>query len=152
MSRSKLLVLLVFALLLGSFSSVLAQDEGLLIWADATRAPIFQDLGQQFEAEFGVPVEVAEIAFGDIRDQLLVAGPAGEGPDILIGAHDWVGQLVANGAIVPIEMGDLAGEFSESALNAFTYENTLWDVPYATENVALVRNVDLVPEAPATWG
>lgn len=151
MSRSKLLVLLVFALLLGSFSSVLAQDEGLLIWADNTRAPVFQDLGEQFEAEFGVPVEVAEIAFGDIRDQLLVAGPAGEGPDILIGAHDWVGQMVANGAVVPIDLAELEGEFTEPALNAFTYENTLWGVPYATENVALVRNVDLVPEAPATW-
>lgn len=151
MNRSKLLVLLVFALLLGSFSSVLAQDEGLLIWADATRASVFQELSEQFEAEFGVPVEVAEIAFGDIRDQLLVAGPAGEGPDILIGAHDWVGQLVANGAIIPIELDDLAVEFTEPALTAFTYENTLWGVPYATENIALVRNVDLVPEAPTTW-
>ncbi len=151
MNRSKVLVLVVFALLLASFSNVAAQDEGLLIWADDTRAPVFLELAEQFEAEFGVPVEVAEIAFGDIRDQLLVAGPAGEGPDILIGAHDWLGQLVVNGAVAPIDLAGLEDQFTEPALNAFTFEGQLYGVPYATENIALVRNVDLVPEAPTTW-
>jgi len=152
MNRSKLLALVVFALILSSFTSlVAAQDEALVIWTDETRAPIFQDLGEEFEAEFGVPVEVTELAFGDIRDQLLVAGPAGEGPDILVGAHDWLGQLVVNGALAPVDLTGLESEFSDAALNAFTFEGTLYGLPYVIENIALVRNVDLVPDAPATW-
>ena len=33
-----------------------------------------------------------------------VAGPAGEGPDIIIGAHDWLGELVTNGLLAPIDL------------------------------------------------
>lgn len=152
MSRQKflLLMLVVFALLSGAVSTVFAQDT-LVVWADDTRAPVLVELQDEVEAELGVTLEVVELGFGDIRDQLLVAGPAGEGPDVLIGAHDWLGQLVENGAVLPIELGDLAENFVPSTLEAFTFEGTLYGVPYAFENVALVRNVDLVPEAPTTW-
>lgn len=141
------LALVVMSLGLGA----VAQDDALVIWADNTRAPLLVALGEQFTEEFGVPVVIQEMGLGDARDQLLVAGPAGEGPDILISAHDSIGQFVANGAIVPIDLGDKAAEFTASSLSLFTYNNQLWGVPYAQENVALIRNVDLVPEAPKTW-
>src|SRR3989304_8450706 len=67
----------------------------LLVWADELRAPIITDLGNQFAADFGVTLVVQEMGFGDIRDQLAVAGPAGEGPDIIIGAHDWLAPVLA---------------------------------------------------------
>ena len=60
----------------------------LTVWADETRSPIISDLGNQFAAQYGVHLNVQEMGFGDIRDQLAVAGPAGEGPDIIIGADD----------------------------------------------------------------
>lgn len=96
-------------------------------------------------------VEVQQLNFGDIRDQLTQAGPAGEGPDVIIGAHDWLGQLVTAGVVAPIDLGDRAGEFLPVAIQAFTYNGQLYGVPYAIENVALLRNTELVPEAPATW-
>ncbi len=34
---------------------------------------------------------------------------------------------------------------------AFTYEGQTYGLPYAVENIALFRNTDLVPEAPATF-
>src|SRR5690606_5869897 len=101
---------LALALALGG--AALASTPGeLLIWADDTRAPIMEELGAQFEAEFGVPVKVTELGFGDIRSQLAVAGPAGEGPDIIIGAHDWLGELIINGLIEPIDLGELVDDF-----------------------------------------
>jgi maltose/maltodextrin transport system substrate-binding protein/arabinogalactan oligomer/maltooligosaccharide transport system substrate-binding protein len=143
-------LLLVFAL--GTVSSIMAQDDNtLLIWADNTRTPLLQEMAPQVEADLGIKLEVQEIGLGDARDQLLVAGPVGEGPDLMITAHDSIGLFVANGAIVPIDLGDIAEEFYPSALNLFTYQGQLWGLPYATENVALIRNVDLVPEAPKTW-
>jgi arabinogalactan oligomer / maltooligosaccharide transport system substrate-binding protein len=154
MNRSKVMLLVVFALLvaLTGIVPVLAQDTPLVIWADAERAPLLTELGAQFEEEFGIPVEVQQYGLGDARDQLLIAGPAGEGPDIMVTAHDSIGQYVANGAIVPIELDeDTRALFTESSLNLFTYQDQLWGIPYAQENVALIRNVDLVPEAPATW-
>lgn len=123
----------------------------LTIWADETRAPVIEELGQQFTDEFGVEIVVQQVGFGDIRDNFSVAGPAGEGPDIIIGAHDWLGELVASGLLAPIDLGELESDFSPAAIEGFTYEGTLYGLPYATENVALIYNPDLVPEPPTTW-
>jgi len=155
MKRTRVSILfLVLAMLLALVSVVpaMAQDDPLVIWADGERAPLLQELGEQFEADFGVPVEVTEIGLGDARDDLLNFGPAGEGPDILIIPHDSIGLLVANGAIVPIDLSGFEEDFTEAGLDLFTYQEELWGVPYAIENIALIRNVDLVPEAPQTWG
>lgn len=123
----------------------------LTIWADETRAPIIEELGKAFTEQYGVEIIVEQMGFGDIRDQLKIAGPAGEGPDIIIGAHDWLGELVINGLLAPIDLGDKQDQFVNAAVQAFTYDGTLYGVPYATENVAFFRNPELVPEAPKTW-
>ncbi|MDP3984258.1 MAG: maltose ABC transporter substrate-binding protein [Acidimicrobiia bacterium] len=126
-------------------------DADLVIWADDTRAPVITPFAEQFATDNGITVAVQELAFGDIRDRLIVAGPAGEGPDIIIGAHDWLGQLVAAGAVAPLDVASVEDQFSEAALAAFNYEGQIYGLPYAVENIALVRNTDLVPEAPATF-
>jgi len=128
-----------------------AAAAALTIWADDTRAPILEALGAQFEAQYGLRVVVTEKAFGNIRDDLKVAGPTGEGPDIIIGAHDWLGELAENGLLAEIELGDKAGLFLPAAVQAFVYDGKLYGMPYATENVAFVYNPELVPTAPATW-
>uniref|UniRef100_A0A7C1JLS4 Maltose ABC transporter substrate-binding protein n=1 Tax=Caldilinea aerophila TaxID=133453 RepID=A0A7C1JLS4_9CHLR len=126
-------------------------EVALTIWADDTRAPILEELGKQFEAQYGIPVVVTEKGFGNIRDDLKVAGPAGEGPDIIIGAHDWLGELVENGLLAEIELGDAADQFLPAAVQAFIYDGKLYGMPYATENVAFVYNPEIVEQVPATW-
>ena len=126
-------------------------DADLVIWADDTRAPVITPFAEDFAAANGITVAVQELAFGDIRDRLIVAGPAGEGPDIIIGAHDWLGQLVAAGAVAPLDVTSVEDQFSEAALSAFNYGGQIYGLPYAVENIALVRNTDLVPDAPATF-
>lgn len=123
----------------------------LTVWADETRAPIIEEIGKAFTEQYGVEIVVQQMGFGDVRDQLMIAGPAGEGPDILIGAHDWLGQLVINGLLAPLDFGDKEDLFLDAAIQAFTYEGQLYGMPYATENVAFFRNPELVPDAPKTW-
>ena len=38
--------------------------------------------------------------------------------------------------------------FTETAIKAVTFNGQLYGVPYAMENIALIRNTDLAPEAP----
>ncbi len=128
-----------------------ADGPSLTIWADDTRAEILNTIGAQFAEEYGIPVVVTEKGFGDIRDDFKVAGPAGEGPDIIIGAHDWLGELVENGLLAEVDLGDRAGEWTENSVQAFTYDGALYGMPYATENVAFVYNTDLVSTPPTTW-
>ncbi|PZR96610.1 MAG: maltose/maltodextrin ABC transporter substrate-binding protein MalE [Candidatus Chloroheliales bacterium] len=129
-----------------------ASKEGTLtIWVDAGRVPAITELGKQFTAKYNVPVVVQELGFGDIRDDLKLSGPAGEGPDLIIGAHDWLGELVSNGLLEPLDLGAKAASFNPVAVKAFTYNGKLYGMPYSVEAVALMYNKDLVPTPPKTW-
>ncbi len=77
--------------------------------------------------------------------------PLGEGPDIFISANDVLGGLVADGLVEPLDLTSVADDFAQGAIDAFTFGGLTYALPYATESVALIRNTDLVPEAPATF-
>lgn len=132
-------------------SAPAAVKDTLTLWVDETRAPIMIDVGADFTAATGVPVAVHQLGFGDIRDQLQLRGPAGEGPDIIIGAHDWLGQLATNGLVEPLDLGAKADLVDPVGVDAMSYGGTLYGLPYAVEGIAMVYNPDLVPEPPATW-
>jgi arabinogalactan oligomer / maltooligosaccharide transport system substrate-binding protein len=121
-------------------------DADLVIWADDTRAPILEPLAEEFGEAEGISVAVQEVPFDQIRDQVSVQGPAGQGPDVFIGAHDWLGELVENGVVEPLDLGPAADDYLEVATQAFSYDGTNYGLPYSIENIALVRNTELAPE------
>lgn len=128
------------------------QFEGsLTVWVDADRAGVLEDIAAQFEEERGVTVELVTKEFGAIRDDFITQAPTGNGPDIIVGAHDWLGKLVQNGVVAPLELGDKAAEFQDVAVTAMSYEGTTYGLPYSVENIAMIRNADIVAEAPATF-
>ncbi len=123
----------------------------LLVWADENRAPVVEQVAPAFTEATGVEVQVELVDFGQIRDQVGVAGPAGEGPDVFVGASDWVGELATNGVLEPIDLGARQSEFTEASVNALTFEGVNYGVPHAVEAIALYRNTDYAPDAPATF-
>ncbi len=150
--KKHLTLLLVMALVVGALPALTsAQAPSLLIWTDETRSAVIEELGASFSEEYGVDLVVQQMGFGDIRDQLRIAAPAGEGPDIIIGAHDWLGELVTNGMLAAIDLGDAAEGFAPATIQALTWDGELYGVPYAIENVGFFYNTELVPTAPATF-
>jgi maltose-binding protein MalE len=124
----------------------------LRIWADDTRTPILNALAEDFLAEYNVELVVEDLGrVQDIRTQAIIAIPAGEGPDIFIGVHDWTGAMVESGLVAPIDLGAKRDSFVESNLDAFTLGGELYGMPYASENLGFFYNTDLVPEPPTTW-
>ncbi len=123
----------------------------LVIWADDKRIPVLETLVDEFAASAGVEVILEQVQLQDMLEQTRVAIPAGEGPDIFITAHDQIGQYVEGGLISPIDLGGKSDNIAANALEAFNYNSELYALPYATENVGLIRNVDLVPEPVTTW-
>ena len=121
----------------------------LRIWADEQRAPVLTELGAQFLAEYNVEVVVENIS--GIRDQFLVAAPAGEGPDIIVIAHDQVPALTESGLLAELDLGAKAADFDPEAIKAYSYEGKLYGLPYARENLGFFYNADLVTEVPTTW-
>jgi arabinogalactan oligomer/maltooligosaccharide transport system substrate-binding protein len=125
------------------------QDVDLVIWSDAERASILSKYAQEFGQENGIKTAV-QISV-DPREQFKDATKVGKGPDIVVGAHDWLGELVQNGAVAPIQLsGDVASKFSENTMAATKFNGQTYGVPYAVENIGLMRNTDLAPEAPTT--
>ena len=124
----------------------------LVIWTDEEREQAIADAAAAFEEETGATVTLVKKNFEDLRNDFIAQVPTGEGPDLTVGAHDWLGALVAAGVVDTIDLGDKAAEFEPVALEAMTYDGQLYALPYSLETIALVQNVDLVgAEAPATW-
>lgn len=120
-------------------------DEDLIIWAEPPRVEYIQEIADAFAEENGITVGVQGIV--NPRQEFITANAAGNGPDVVAGAHDWIGQLVQNGAVDPLQLSpdDLAG-YSETAVEASTYENQLYALPYMVESVALYCNTEYAPD------
>lgn len=121
----------------------------LRIWADDTRAPILEDLADEVLAAYNLEL-VVELK-SDIRDDFQVAAPIGEGPDIIVIAHDQAGTLVSNGLLSPVDLGDKIDDFAPVAVGACTFDGEVYCMPYATENMGFFYNTDMVEAAPETW-
>lgn len=124
----------------------------LIVWADEQRAPIIEDISTDFEAATGLQIEVQLVDFGDIRDNAIQLIPTGEGPDVFIGAHDWTGPLAVSGVIAPLDdmPASVKDQFFEAPFAAFTFDGSLYGLPYSFEAVALYYNQTLVETPPTT--
>lgn len=121
----------------------------LTVWVDAERVDALQGAADAYQEKTGVAVKLVGKSVDDMKDDFIQQVPTGKGPDVVMGAHDWLGELSTNGVVAPIELGDSSEDYLPVALQAATYEGTVYMLPYAVENIAVLRNADLVPE-PAT--
>ena len=123
----------------------------LTVWVDADRAAELAEPAEEFEADTGIAVDLVQIDYEEIGNQFISQVPTGEGPDIAVGGHDGLEGLVTNGVVAPIQLGDAADDFEDVAIDAWSYDGQVYGLPYAIENIAMLRNADLVDEAPETF-
>ena len=76
----------------------------------------------------------------NVRDEFIKAVPDGKGPDLMVGAHDWTGQLVGAGVVAPVSLGGLSNSFSSATKSGFTVNGKLYGMPIYSENIALIWN------------
>lgn len=126
-------------------------DGALTVWVDETRQAAVAEAAKAFEDETGTKVDLVLKNYGDIQADFIAQVPTGEGPDVTVGGHDWLGAFLQNGVVAPVELGDKASEFTSTAVEAFSQDGQVYGVPYAVENIALIRNTALAATAPATW-
>ena len=91
-------------------------------------------------------VSVVQKELGPIREDLKTV-QADTAPDVIVGAHDWIGEVAANGSVVPLFPSKATlKQFPAYASNAFSYGTAikkLYGAPVALENIALVTNTKL---------
>ncbi|BDZ40575.1 sugar ABC transporter substrate-binding protein [Microbacterium suwonense] len=119
----------------------------LTVWVDSERVDALKGAADAYQEKTGVKVDIVGKNVDDVKDDFIQQVPTGKGPDVVMGAHDWLGELSTNGVVAPLELGDSADDYLDVALQAATYDGTVYMLPYAVENIAVLRNADLIPEA-----
>jgi arabinogalactan oligomer/maltooligosaccharide transport system substrate-binding protein len=125
----------------------------LRIWVDKDRLPAITKVANDWAATKGVAIEVVQKGSDQIRSEVRTV-QADTAPDLIVGAHDWVGELSSNGSIVPLNPSQtLLKGFPKGATDAFSYGvaiKRLYGVPVYVENVALITNTKLA-KVPKSW-
>lgn len=116
----------------------------LVIWADEEKAPALEPSAKEWGEENGIEVVVEVVPGDELQSNFITANQAGNGPDITMGAHDWIGNLVQNGSISPVQLpADVGDSIAPVGIEAVTYDGQTYGVPYAVETLALYANNDL---------
>ncbi|MCD8501797.1 MAG: extracellular solute-binding protein [Bacillaceae bacterium] len=132
-------------------SSEPEKPEKLLIWEDQDKGIALDKAIASFEEEYGIAVEFVEVDLAKMREQLRLDGPSGNGPDIYTIPHDNIGPSVTEGLIAPIEVDEeILTIFTDSSLEAMTYNGQLYGLPKTTETPVFIYNKAYMDEAPAT--
>ncbi|MBU0677581.1 MAG: maltose/maltodextrin ABC transporter substrate-binding protein MalE [Verrucomicrobia bacterium] len=126
------------------------EDGRLLVWINGDKAyTALQEIGDRFEADLGIPVKVQHPE--NPTDKFATAARAGKGPDILIWAHDRLGEWADSGLLSPIDVyDDYKAQFNPKAWQGFTHRGKIWGYPIAMESVALIYNKDLIDRPPVS--
>ena len=118
----------------------------ITIWADADRKAAVDRIASAWGSAKGVDVVVLQKDFGRIRDDLKTVD-ASTAPDVIVGAHDWTGDLASSGLVLPLfPSRTVRAQFPAYTLDAFSYGTAvkrLYGAPVAIENIALIVNTRL---------
>ena len=148
--------LTAFAALFASTSLLaapaLALEEGTItIWMSQDKgAQQLEAAAARFTEELGIPVVIESPE--PIPDKFPQAAATGDGPDVVLWAHDRFGEWAASGLLSPIDMAPAFREgVSDVALEAVTFNGETWAWPISLEAIALIYNKEYVSEPPATF-
>jgi maltose/maltodextrin transport system substrate-binding protein len=119
----------------------------LSIWFDPDRGQALEPLIQKFENDSGIKVKLESPE--NRTEDFAMAVQVAKGPDIVIWAHDKLGEWADAGIIAPIEVSpELRNKFLPKAWEAVAHRGSTWGYPIALETVSLIYNKKLLEGPP----
>ena len=135
--------------LLASALSALAWTNGeLLVWINGDKGYRgLAEVGKKFEKDLGIPVKVE--APEGATDKFQAAAQTGKGPDIMLWAHDRIGEWADAGLLKPVTVSDdFKAGLIPMSWDAVTHNKQIWGYPLALEAVSLIYNKKYVTGNP----
>ena len=151
--KNTLIKLTAVAMLLSTTSPAFALEEGVVtIWMGAGKGDAnLQAATDAFTADLGVEVTV-EVVDPGLTEKFQQAAATGDGPDIVLWAHDRFGEWAAGGLLSAVSPSqEFQDGVLESGWDAVSFGGKIWGYPVAVEATGLVYNTDLVDTPPATF-
>lgn len=135
-----------------------ANDKVITVWADGQRGPnLVKTLGSvesQKGGEWVAGYKVKVVSFSSF-DALKAAvdNVTKDGPDIIVGANDWVPTLAGNGKLAAYTpSASIRKNFNPNNWFDLTYKGKIYGVPVDVNNVAMLVNTKLAGKKPETLG
>ena len=101
MLKKSVVFLVLVAIVLSLTASVTAQnavDELVILWAEWDPANYLQEIGNRYEAETGIKVNVIQEPWGSFFDRMAAEWAAqGDAYDMVVGDSQWIGQGASQG-------------------------------------------------------
>jgi maltose/maltodextrin transport system substrate-binding protein len=122
-------------------------DGELLVWMDSDRTRTLEPILKKFADQYSIKVHLESPQ--NITDSFPTAAQMGKGPDIVIWAHDKVGEWADAGLISHIDVNqETRAKYFPQAWEAVTHKENLWGFPIGLETVTLIYNKKLLDGAP----
>jgi maltose/maltodextrin transport system substrate-binding protein len=132
-------VILLLTLWLFAIPAFAWTDGELLVWMDADRTRTLEPVLKKFADQYAIKVHLESPQ--NITDSFPAAAQSGKGPDIVIWAHDKVGEWADAGLISPVEVHHETREkYFPQAWEAVTHKDQVWGFPIGLETVTLIYN------------
>jgi len=114
---------------------------------DNDRAKGLAPIAQKFENDFGLKITIDTPE--KITETFPMAAQAGKGPDVVVWAHDKVGEWADAGLIRPVEVSsEFSRKFFPNAWQAVLHRGSIWGYPIGLETVTLIYNRNLISSPP----
>jgi maltose/maltodextrin transport system substrate-binding protein len=139
-------------MLFASTSLSAAFEEGkLLVWIGTNRdETALQQVVQKFTDDLGIPATVEVV--DPVPEKFQQAAATGDGPDIVLFAHDRFGEWSAGGLISPVTpSAEIKDGILPTAWDAVTIGGQVWGYPVGVEAIGLIYNKKLVATPPTTF-
>lgn len=118
-------------------------------YRDAEEAALLE-AARVYKEQTGVQVSLVGVAFGAYSSKVETAVPRGNGPDLLIGAHDSLTKWVRLGVVEPVPAGIDEGTYRAHADASLSLGEKRYGWPLAFKTLVLLYNPELVETPPRT--
>ena len=132
------------------------EKQKVLLWhayRDAERAALDKLIKAWNNSHSDIELVALAVPFDALIDKAQVAIPRGNGPDLLIFAHDKVGTWARDGLIAPL--GSWASKarlkrFLPQTIKPLVFERAIYGLPLAFKSLVLFYNRTMIAKPPAT--
>lgn len=132
----------------------LQPEEGakLKLWCDNDKYN--EQIVKMFNAKYpDIELVVENVGTTDTRGKLELAGPTGQGADVMVMPHDGVAISAQSGNILELAEleSDIKSRFLDNAVEAARFEGKIFAQPISIKTIGLFYNKKLVDKPVATW-
>ena len=121
-------------------------------WAMGREGEVVERMLPEFERRHpGVRVRVQQIPWSAAHEKLLTAYVGGAMPDVFQTGNTWLPELVALGALEPLDGRVAARDDFPGIRDTNVIDGRTWGVPWYVDTRVLFYRTDRVPTPPRTW-